>query len=246
LPETIRNREKPARDFYLFLLIGLPVEVFFSSLSGRNYPHYYICWSPYIAVLSGLILNYIISPEINEDLQRRSVSTLSAVILLIALTSLSTLNQYSTSVYRLLFDRGAGIEYIHPVAQYIREKTNPSDTVLVWGFQPFINLMAHRDSSTGILSYPVLVESPFSDELNRRFLQDLIENRPVLIVDMVNRDNDTIPFIDPVMRETQSQRLRRFEPPANLDAVFEHIFENYHVEKRIGGVWVYRLNDSTP
>jgi hypothetical protein len=77
-------------------------------------------------------------------------------------------------------------------------------------------------------------------------LQDLIENRPVLIVDMVNPDNDTIPFIDPVMRETQSQRLKRFNPPENLDAVFEYIFANYHVETRVNKVMVYRLNDSTP
>jgi hypothetical protein len=143
-------------------------------------------------------------------------------------------------------DRPAGVELIHPVARYVRENTDPSDTVLVWGFQPFINLMAQRDSSTGILSYPVLVESPYSDELNNRFLQDLIENRPVLIVDMVNPDNDTIPFIDPMMRETQSQRLKRFNPPENLEAVFEYIFANYHVETRINKVMVYRLNDSTP
>lgn len=246
LPETIQDRQNPARAFYIFLLIGFPIEVFFSSLSGRNYPHYYICWSPYIAILSGLMLNYLISPTINEDLQRRSVATLSAVILLIGLTNLAALEQYTTTANRLLFDRSEGVEYIHPVARYVRENTDPSDTVLVWGFQPFINLMAERDSATGILSYPVLVESPYSEELNHKFLQDLIENRPVLIVDMVNPDNDTIPFIDPVMRETQSQRLKRFNPPENLDAVFEYIFANYHVETRVNKVLIYRLNDSIP
>jgi hypothetical protein len=246
VPETIRERQKTTRDFYLFLLVGVPLEVFLSSLSGRNYSHYYICWTPYIALLSGLMMNYLISPTINEDLQRRSVSTLSAVILLLGLTNLSTLEQYTTTAYRLLFDRPAGVELVHPVARYVRENTDPSDTVLVWGFQPFINLMAQRDSATGILSYPVLVESPYSDELNDRFLQDLIEKRPVLIVDMVNPDNDTIPFIDPVMRETQAQRLKRFNPPENLDAVFEYIFANYHVETRINRVMIYRLNDPTP
>jgi hypothetical protein len=246
LPALIKERQKSARDFYLFLLVGFPLELFLSSLYGRNYSHYYICWSPYIAVLSGLILSYIISPVINEDLQKRSVSTLSAVILLIVLTNLSPLKQYTTTLDRLLFNRAAGVEYIHPVAQYVREHTNPSDTVLVWGFQPFINLMARRDSATGILSYPVLVESPFSDELNGRFLQDLIKNKPVLIVDMVNPNNDTIPFIDPVMRETQAQRLKQFNPPPNLDAVFEYISKNYHLETRIDKVPIYRLNDSTP
>jgi hypothetical protein len=246
LPEAIRERQNPSRDFYLFLLLGFPLEVFLSSLSGRNYSHYYICWTPYIALLSGLMMNYLISPTINEDLQRRSVATLSAVILLVALTNLSPLEQYTATANRLLFDRPAGVELIHPVARYVRENTDPSDTILVWGFQPFINLMAQRDSATGILSYPVLVESPYSDELNNRFLQDLIENKPVLIVDMVNPDNDTIPFIDPVMRETQAQRLKRFNPPENLDAVFEYIFANYHVETRINRVMIYRLNDSTP
>ena len=246
LPEAIRDRQRPARDFYIFLLIGFPIEVFFSSLSGRNYPHYYICWSPYIALLSGLMLNYLMSITINEELQRRALSTLSAVILLLGLTNLSTLEQYTATANRLLFDRSAGFEYIHPVASYVRENTSPSDTVLVWGFQPFINLMAERESATGILSYPVLVESPYSDELNGKFFQDLMENRPVLIVDMVNPDNDTIPHIDPMMRETQKRRLRRFNPPENLDTVFEYIFANYHVETQIDKVLIYRLNDSIP
>lgn len=246
VPETIRERQKTTRDFYLFLLVGFPLEVLLSSLSGRNYSHYYICWSPYIAFLSGLMMNYLVSATVNENLQKRSVATFSAVILLVALTNLATLEQYTATAYRLLFDRPAGVELIHPVARYVRENTNPSDTVLVWGFQPFINLMAQRDSSTGILSYPVLVESPYSNELNDKFLQDLIEKRPVLIVDMVNPDNDTIPFIDPVMRESQAQRLKRFNPPENLAAVFEYILENYHVETRVNKVMIYRLNDSTP
>ena len=246
LPESMRSGQRNIRDLYLLLLIGWPVEVLLSSLSGRNYPHYYICWLPYIAILSGLIMDYIIAPAVNEKLHKRAMTTILAIILLVTISNFSLLDQYKKAFNRILFDRGAGVEYIHPVARYVRDNTNPSDTVLVWGFQPYINLMARRDSSTGILSYPVLVDSPFSDNLNARFFQDLVENKPVLIVDMVNPDNDTIPFIDPVLREMQTQRLQLFHPPSNLDVVFDFIFKNYHIETEINKVIIYRLNVSVP
>lgn len=245
LPDAIRSGQRYPRNFYLLVLIGLPLEILLSSLSGRNYPHYYICWAPYIAVLSGLLLNSLV-PAINEYLNRYSTVTILVVISFIAFSNSAVLDQYKTAFGRLLFDRGAGVEIVHPVAKFVRENTDSTDTVLVWGFQPYINLMARRDAPTGILSYPVLVDSPFSDELNARYLEDLIENKPELIVDMVNPDNDTIPFIDPVRREVQEQRLNRFHPPSNLDQVFDYIYNNYHVETNINQVVIYRLNTSTP
>jgi hypothetical protein len=68
----------------------------------------------------------------------------------------------------------------------------------------------------------------------------------VLIVDMVNPDNDTMPLIDPVRREEeQSQRLKRFNPPSNLDQVFNYIYINYQLETNINGVMIYRLANAS-
>lgn len=244
LPDAIRSGTNSPRNLYLLMLIGWPIEIVLSGLSGRNYPHYYICWLPYIAVLSGLLV-YSLIPALNERLNKHLLATLFAVFSLVSIIHLDTLDQYKIAFTRLLTDRSAGVEFVHPVAKYIRENTDPNDFVLAWGFQPYINLMAHRDSSTGVLSYPVLIESPYSDELNARFYQELLENKPALIVDMVNPDNDTIPLIDPVRREEQSQRLKRFNPPSNLDQVFDYIHSNYHVETEINNVVIYRLNSAS-
>jgi hypothetical protein len=242
LPDTFRRSQKPLRYFYFLILIGWPIELVLSGLSGRNYPHYYICWLPYIGVLGGLLAHAII-PTFNERLKERPLVVLLVGIGLISVLNLTTLDQYKTTFTRLLTNRSAGVEFVHPVAKYVRDNTEPDERVLVWGFQPFINLMAHRESSTGILSYPVLIESPYSDKLNDRFYQELVQNKPVLIVDMVNPDNDTMPLIDPIRREEeQSVRLKRFNPPSNLDQVFEYIYDHYHVETDINGVVVYRLN----
>jgi hypothetical protein len=241
LPDAIRSGTNPMRNLYLLLLIGWPIEIVLSGLSGRNYPHYYICWSPYIAVLSGLLVHTLI-PALNERLNKKPLITLLAAIALLSITNLGPLDQYKTAFTRLLTDRGAGVEFDHPVAKYVRENTEPDEHVLVWGFQPYINLMARRESSTGILSYPVLIESPYSDELNDRFYQELVENKPVLIVDMVNPDNDSMPLIDPVRREAeQSQRLKRFNPPSTLNQVFEYIYSNYRLETEINNVMIYKL-----
>ena len=244
LPDTFRLSQKMLRDFYLLILIGWPIEIVLSGLSGRNYPHYFICWLPYIGLLSGLLVHSLI-PTFNERLSNRPLITLLAVLAIVSLLDPVPLKQYQTSFTRLLTDRSAGVEFVHPVAKYVRDNTKPNERVLVWGFQPFINLMAHRESSTGVLSYPVLIESPYSDELNARFYRELIVNKPVLIVDMVNPDNDTIPFIDPVRREAQAQRLENFIPPFNLDQVFDYISNNYHVETEINQVMVYRRNDTS-
>jgi len=245
LPDTFRPSQKPLRYLYLLILIGWPIEIVLSGLSGRNYPHYYICWSPYIALLSGLLV-YALVPAITERLNQKPVITLLGMIALVSITNLVPLDQYKTAFTRLLTDRSAGVEFVHPVAKYVRGNTEPDDRVLVWGFQPFINLMARRESSTGVLSYPVLIESPYSDKLNDRFYQELVENKPVLIVDMVNPDNDTMPLIDPVRREEeQSQRLKRFIPPSNLDQVFDYIYSNYRLETEINGVMIYRLVDAS-
>ncbi len=238
LPESIRSGPTPFRDLSFLLLIGYPVEIVMSGLSGNNFPHYYICWSPYIALLSGLLLG------LHERSNKRHLLTLTVMIVLISFIKFDTLSQYQTAFTKILFDRGSGIELVHPVAKYIRDNTETTDTVLVWGTQPYINLLARRDSPTGILFYPQLAKSPFTDELNNRFYRDLVQNKPAFIVDMVNPDNDTIPFIDPVLRETQSQRLRRFNPPLNLDQVFDFIHSHYHVETQIAGVTIYRLNDT--
>jgi hypothetical protein len=238
LPERIRSGPTPFRDLSFLFLIGFPVEIVMSGLSGNNFPHYYICWSPYIALLSGLLLG------LNERSNKRHLLALAVMILLVSFIKFETLSQYQTAFTKILFDRGSGIELVHPVAKYIRDNTEPTDTVLVWGTQPYINLLARRDSPTGILFYPQLARSPFTDELNARFYQDLVQNEPVFIVDMVNPDNDTIPFIDPILRETQSQRLRRFDPPLNLDQVFDFIHSSYHLETQINGVPIYRLNST--
>jgi hypothetical protein len=178
-------------------------------------------------------------------MNKRPLATLLAVVMVFSLINLTVLDQYKTAFTRLLTDRGAGVEFVHPVAKYIRDNTDLGEQVLVWGFQPYINLMAHRESSTGVLSYPVLIESPYSEELNARFYQELVENKPVLIVDMVNPDNDTIPFIDPLRREEQAQRLKSFNPPSNLDKVFDYIQSNYHVETEINKVVIYRLTSTS-
>jgi hypothetical protein len=244
LPEALRPGSNFPRDLYFLLIIGWPIEIVLSGLSGRNYPHYYICWLPYIAVL-GALLVYALLPKLNERLNKVPLATLLAVIALFSISNLDSLDQYNKAFTRLLTNRSAGVEFVHPVAKYVRENTAPDELVLVWGFQPFINLMAHRESSTGILSYPVLIESPYSDELNDRFYRELVENKPALIVDMVNPDNDTIPFIDPLRREEQAQRLKSFDPPPNLDQVFDYIHNNYHVETEINKVLIYRLNSTS-
>ena len=242
-PKIFSSNSSLSEGYPLLFLIGFPVEIVMSGISGSDFAHYYICWSPYIGLLSAYFL-YLLLAIFNQQVQGRSLALLFLTAWLIAVFNMDALSQYRTSLRRLVSNPPRDEEFVHPVAQYVRENTNPRDMILVWGIQPYINVLAGRDSPSGVLFYPILAASPFTGELNSRFYSDLLQNKPVMIVDMVNPDNDTIPFIDPVRRKEQERRLRRFRPPSNLDEVFEFIFDNYHVETQIESVVIYRLNDS--
>jgi len=244
LPRLIRSGTRHLRDLDLLFLVGWLVEFVMSGLSGNNYPHYYICWVPYIGFLSGLLFYHLI-PATNRFLNARPVPILMATIFLVGLSQLTILNEYRVSFGKLFFDRSSGVEYNDPVVKYIREHTDPTDTVLVWGAQPYINFMAHRDAPTGILFYPLLAPSPFTDQLNSRFLNDLEQKKPKLIVDKVDPNNDAIPFIDPSQLVSQTQKLKGFSAPSNLNTVFNFIHSNYHMETKIQQIVIYRLNDSS-
>ena len=204
LPSVVRSNLTSLRDINLLLLIGYPVEIILSGLSGNNFPHYYICWSPYIGMLSASLLGLGKIPF------KKHWFAISFMILLFSITNLDILGQYRTAFEKIIFNRSSGIELVHPVAKYVRDNTNPEETVLVWGTQPYINLLARRDSPTGILFYPQLADTPFTNNLNDKFYQDLVQNKPVLIVDMVTLNNDSMPFIDPMRRAEQESRLKMF------------------------------------
>ena len=239
---------KALDNIALLLMIGWPVEIVLSALSGRGYGHYYIAWLPVVALLSGMLFSVlapqIFLPGVINFLNARVKYALFILLVVSVIVFNGGLVTYWDSFSRILFDRGAGIENTPPVVQYVRNNTDPGDKVLVWGAQVGLNFMAHRDSPTAYIGYPLYVDSPFTAKMETRFLSDLESQPPALIIDAYIHDPDNVLSLNPDVRSAQilAGKGQTYQPP-NLAQVFDFIQSHYKMEVVIGDYSIYRINN---
>ena len=69
------------------------------------------------------------------------------------------------------------------VSEYVEQRSEPGDFILVWGWDPLINIRAARRPPTRFaFSYPVVAQSPLQSKYRRIFLCDLLLHPPKYIV----------------------------------------------------------------
>lgn len=238
-----RDRSLP-RPLDLAPLILLPLEIVLSGLSGRNYAHYFICWLPAMAFLSA----YGIAEALRTV---SSAGNRGAALLMILLVSFlfavhpNTVPAYRRAMERLAFDRAQGIDQIAPVAEYIREHTDPSDTVLVWSSRPGINFMAQRISPTAYFGYPAYVHPNYMSKYEAIFLNDIMTDPPQLIVDSSLLEFRFLPSLDAVTREQQirENKKKTLFQPDEIETFFQFVKTHYHIETQVDQYVIYRLNE---
>jgi Dolichyl-phosphate-mannose-protein mannosyltransferase len=231
----------------LLLVIDGPIEIFFSSLSGREYSHYFISWMPMIGFLSGMAFSslapHILSLKLNTFLNKRTSYVYALVLILLVIFCWPGILAYQNIFNHIAFDRASGIEITSPLVKYLRQNTRPGDTILAWGGQSGINLMAHRDAPTAYIFYPLLVDSPLLVQMDNGFYHDITSNPPLLIVDAYVDAPDDVLSLDPTVRAWQlaNHKGQGYHPP-QLNRVFDYIGQNYTQVTVIDHYPVYRLN----
>lgn len=238
--------KKQASPWMILGLIALPLEIWLSSLSGRGYTHYFMTWLPVFWLLSGSAFATF-SPSLLSDKLLSFLQRYPATLfLLFALFNFQALGEkaqiYALSVDRLLFNRGAGVQMVNPISEYLQQHTSEDETVFIWGADAGINFLAERDAPTAFLRYPLMIDSPITQDMAGRFFQDLQANQPTYIVDLYSRNYDNILSLNGSIRQDQLASGKPFNGvPANIDAVLAYINENYKMEKSIGKINIYRL-----
>jgi hypothetical protein len=231
----------------LLMLIGWPIEMILSTLSGRNYRHYFIVWAPYL----GFFSSYVVYVYLHHWLRRNERFWTYATIVILSVIALwgsrSVWNNYGTAIGLKFSDPKASVDYHSPVADYLKKNTLPSDKVLVWGFRPIIYFMSEREAPASFLPYPLIhVDTPLGHSWANQFYAQFTTTPPVLIVDMANSQVDPIPAIDEKIRRTQRRTLRDAVLAPNLDQVFEYIETNYVLVGEVDGYPIYKLKTSIP
>ena len=234
---------KTRDPFYLLLLIGWPLVIYLSDPSRRNYAHYFINWLPFLGLLGGLALDFLIERMPIQMIH----SPISCLIVLTSILALSfifffasgTAAAYQKAMERISKRETIGIEIRTRTAVYVENHTQPGDIVLFWAAAPGENFMSNRASPSAYLFYPLYVHSEISRRISDQFLQDILTKRPVLIVDI---NNHQALSLDPEERAQQITAGFAWKyPPDNLNEFFRFVEENYYLEAMVGNRAVYRL-----
>ena len=240
-------KKKEFRPFVFLTVFALPVETIMSSISGRGYGHYFICWIPALMLLVAFLFSIVQTEVIRVDFREKCETVGTPLILFLILlfivgnsfTSVTTTTRFlAASAIRPNVKR----EFQEPFARVFQSLTDETDKVLVFGGQAGINIMAQRDSIKGALFYPAINNSRIGTVVQTNYFENLQEEPPLLIIDGHLFLSQQIPAIDPIARQNQ-RFVVSFSN--NLDLVLDWINANYERYDEANGYVIYRLRSDS-
>jgi len=237
-------QKKEFPPLLVILLLGLPIELLLSMLSGRNYLHYFIGWSTYLGVLGAFAVFYLLGRFMPRFENYTTLLLLSAILLAL-IFKLDVWKGYGTALQNI---SSGQVEYVDPVAIYIRENTSEQDKVLVWGFRPVINFVSGREAPVSFLPYPLVhVDTPLTNAWAEQFHSQLVSEPPQLIVNYIEpADRKRIPDLDEDVRREQKIKRKSVVLASNLDETLLFIEENYVKKDTVNGADIYQLRPDIP
>lgn len=242
---VINFRQKNFDPFLLLTVLAFPIEYLMSSVSGRGYGHYYICWIPACMLLISFGLSIIQEEAIKTSFRIKSETTykeliLGLLLMVVIASSFNLVNSTTQFLAANIIPPNTNYEYQDSVSRVIEKLTDETDKVLVFGGQAGINIMARRDSINGALFYPGINDSEIGLEVQKEFFENLQEERPKLIIDAHRYLTQEIPAFDPQVRQNQSFT---YELSENVDQVLAWINENYERYDEANEYIIYRLRE---
>jgi len=233
--------------FLLILMLGWPIEAVLSTLSGRNYPHYFLGWAPYLGLFCAY-LAYIFLRRYAPRSDRYTVVYLIIFLVVLIAGKINIWKNYGAVLTHIWNSPRANLEYPDPVAAYIREKTSPGDEVFVWGFRPIINFVTNRESPVSFLPYPLIhVDTPLGQHWADQFYSQFTTDPPILVINMIeSADRDRIPDIDSKVRKQYKIKWRDVVLAHNYRDTLDFIDQNYIRVDTVDGYDIYRLKTAIP
>jgi hypothetical protein len=231
-------------QFLLLPLIGWPLEAALSTLSGRNYLHYFIPWAPYLGLLSAVAVWFLL-----RSFATRAEKYALLVLLALALPSLGNLSvwrDYGAVLARVWSPAQEPFEYRDPVASYVLANIPAEERVFIWGFRPIVNFVSQREAPVSFLPYPLIhVNTPLGQRWAEEFYQQFTAEPPLLIVNLIEEaDRERIPDLDPAVRKVQGIKRGQVVLAENLPETLIFIEENYTLVASVDGHGIYRLRSS--
>jgi len=224
-----------ARPLLRVAVVGLPIEVILSSVSGETYYHYYLAWLPLLAVLVGYAAAMLWAAlgRRGDDARVSPVWT-GAFVLALAVTVIGLV----ANTARDLRDDPQRSETL----SYIRQETSSSQGILMWGAEVSLNWASGRAAPVRyVYQYPLTTPGYATSAMSAEFIADLEREPPILVIDAVvereqPRSVRPIPSLAPGDDEDS-------HPLEGVDPIVAFLREHYEPVEVVGPrEWVvYRL-----
>ena len=213
IPERIRG-------LLPFVLVLLPLEIASLSIAGFRFPHYFLTVLPVATLLIALLVWWL--------LWRLPRYRLLAAILLLLVAAF---HLYSEFQYNQLKEKYVtnGIfaeDSDSRLAARIKEWTDPSDHVLVWGYGSRIYLLSERDApSRYFFHFPLIQPHYTSQSMLIEFFTDVDSHMPELIVD--SHFLQRFPPLEKGARANWQPHSRRMLDLEDFKPFFDFVEANY-------------------
>ncbi len=219
-------------------LIGLPVEFILSSISGRVYDHYYICWLPILAILTCLFAFGIIKNVSDSRIKFLKLNINTGHIWIFAF--LVVLTAYTIPQYYYRYEEITHLDnqdWSHEIS-IIRKHLKGERYLLMWGAETSFNFVTQMKSPTRYTyQFPLYTCGYATKKMIDEFLNDISQKKPLIVDASSNADNGSIPPID------QNERMKwkyvpfagyKYENQAcslspEMEKVFKFINSHYKV-----------------
>ncbi len=120
------------------------------------------------------------------------------------------------------------------VVDYIKNSSNPSDFVLMWGAESSYNFVSERRAPTRfVYQYPLYWHGYQNEKMIKEFLNDITMNKPMLIIDTSTTDI-RIPPLDIKDRRNWTSGSNTFRIIPQMNDIFQYIDANYYFAGFIG------------
>lgn len=170
-----RLRIAPA--FFIFSALAVSAGLYFR-------PHYFILALPAVALLAGLAVAVLSDHAKHGTAFGIAAFAVFAVALALPLAAHRDFffKLSPADATRAIYDTNPFPESAR-IAEFLRERTTPADTIAVVGSEPQIYFYAQRRSATGyIYTYGLMEQHPYALEMQREMIREIEAARPKYVV----------------------------------------------------------------
>ncbi len=185
----------------VFALLALPLELMFVSISDNGFDHYFLALLPTFSILAGFFFNLILL-----GLERVQITTSARVVFVFGFILIATM--FAAENIQSIYQRLRGREH-EVIIQYIRENTNPNETLYIWGGESRINFETRRRAPTRFLYVSPLVRRNYANTHHvDEFLDTLLRQPPRLLIDIPSTSRPFFEF--PVQSASTRGKVKEF------------------------------------